>query len=87
MDGAVGNTLKVHIQRYGNTLEYELQVQDLWTLTPCRLLEYAGSVFQDLRYQIAFNHHVPIEGIVISDAEGSFMLGSSEEKIILSLNN
>lgn len=87
MDGAVGNTLKVQVQRHGNTLEYELQVQDLWTLTPCRLLEYSGSNFQDLRFQTAFDYNVPIEGVVLHDAEDPFILEGSGEKIIRSLNN
>lgn len=87
MDGAVGNTLSLQVWRHGNTLEFELQVQDLGTLTPYRLLEYAGSVFQDLRYQIAFAYNVPIKGVVLSDAGGSFTLKNSGVAMICSLDN
>lgn len=87
IDGAVGNLLKVQVQRHGNKLEYELKVQDLWTVTPCRLLEYAGASFEDLRYHTAFFHNVPLEGIRLSDDEGSFILDGSGDKMIRSFNN
>ena len=87
MDRAVGNTIEVRVQRHGNIFEYDIQVQDLFTLTPYRLLEYAGSTFQDLRYETAIDHHVPIEGVILSDAEGSFILKGCGEKLLRSLNN
>ena len=87
MDGAVGNSLKVQVQRHENTLEYKLRVQDLWILPPVRLLEYTGSVFQELRYQTAVDYNVPIGGVTISNAEGAFILDGDGAKLILSLNN
>jgi hypothetical protein len=87
MDGAVGNTLKVQVHRYGTELEFELKVQDLWKLMPYRLLEFAGSVLEDLCYHTAFAFYVPIKGVLLSNVEGSFRLGGSRNKLIYSLNN
>ena len=86
IDGLVGNKIEVRVQRHGKQLQYELQVQDLWTLTPYRLLIYAGCVFQDLRYQTAFDFHVPIAGVLISDT-GPFELEEPGEKVICSFDN
>ena len=85
MDGAVGKTLNVKAWRHGNTLEYELHVEDLWTITPCRLLQFAGASFQDLCYQEALKYHVPAGGVTVADAEGSFE--GLRKTIIRSLNN
>ncbi|KAL2036575.1 hypothetical protein N7G274_010671 [Stereocaulon virgatum] len=85
MDGAVGKALKVKAWRHGNTLEYELHVEDLWTITPCRLLQFAGASFQDLGYQEALKYHVPAGGVTVADAEGSFE--GLRKTTIRSLNN
>ena len=85
IDGVVGKSLRVKAWRHGNTLEYELHVEDLWTTTPCRLLQFTSASFQDLCYQEALKYRVPAGGVTIADAEGSFEgLG---ETIIRSLNN
>ena len=74
INDAVGATVNVRVQRNGKPLQFELQVQDLWTLTPFRLLQYAGDVFQDLRYQTAFDYHLPLKGVILLSDDGSFML-------------
>ena len=60
-------------------------MEDLWTITPYRLLQFAGASFQDLCYQEALKYHVPAGGVTVADAEGSFEgLGKT---IIRSLDN
>ena len=86
IDNAVGRTIKLRVHRHGDTFESEVQVQDLSTLTQYRLVEYAGSAFHALDNQTAFRNHMPLEGVVLCDDEGSFMLKGEGRKIIRSLN-
>ncbi len=86
MDDAIGDGIKVRVKRHQDDHDLVLKVQDLFQLTPHRILQFAGSTFHDVRYYTAFRYNVPIKGVVLADAEGSFKL-DGEYKLICSLNN
>ncbi len=86
MDDAIGDGIKVRVKRRQDDHDLVLKVQDLFQLTPHGILQFAGSTFHDIRYYTAFRYNVPIKGVVLADAEGSFKL-DGEYKLICSLNN
>ncbi len=86
MDDAIGDVINVRVKRHQDDRELVLKVQDLFQLTPHRILQFAGSTFHDLRYYTAFRYNVPINGVVLANAEGSFELDDGY-KLICSLNN
>jgi len=86
IDEAVEKQINVRIARYGTEYVFDLNVQDFFKLTPYRLLEFAGSVFHDVRYGAAFRYNVPIEGVLLPIAKGSFNLHGEGNKLICSLN-
>lgn len=87
LDVAVGEVLQIQAHHYRHNARYELKVQNLWEFTTCRLLWYAGSVFQPLGYQTAIHYNVPIESVLLSNADGSFTKDGPDMKIISSLGN
>ena len=87
LDEAVGTTLQVEANRCGQIVKYEIEVQDLWSLVGDRLLEFAGSVFQDFGYHSAFSANAPIGGVLICDAAGSFKTEIDEQKLVCSMKN
>lgn len=86
LDNATGDGIKIRVKRFQEDHELELKVQDLFQLTPYQLLQFAGSTFHDVRYYTAFRYNIPIKGVVLAEAEGSFKL-DGEDQLICSLNN
>ncbi|KAH6721885.1 nuclear serine protease-like protein HtrA2/Nma111 [Leptodontidium sp. MPI-SDFR-AT-0119] len=72
LDSSVGNTVKLLLQRRGKDVEVLLEVQDLYKITPNRLVTVAGGSFQDLSYQRARAHGVACRGVFLCNAGGSF---------------
>jgi len=87
MDEAVGKQINVRIARYGTEYVFDLNVQDFFKLTPYRLLEFAGSIFHDVRYGAAFRYNVPIKGVLLPIAKGSFSLDGKANNLICLLNS
>lgn len=54
MDDAIGDEIKVRVKRYQDDHNLVLKVQDLFQLTPHRVLQFAGSTFHNVRYYTAF---------------------------------
>lgn len=87
MNEAVGKQINVRIARYETEYVFDLKVQDFLKLTPYRLLEFAGSVFHNVRYGAAFRYNVPIKGVLLPMAKGSFSLDGKENNLICLLNS
>ncbi|VEU23405.1 DEKNAAC104690 [Brettanomyces naardenensis] len=78
LDSNVGNEVKILIQRGGQDMEVTCKVQDLHSITPDRYLSVCGATFNDLSYQLARIYGIPVRGLYVSNAGGSFVLGSPD---------
>jgi S1-C subfamily serine protease len=56
LDDAVGKTIEVEVERSGELVTLEIEVQDLHAATPSRFIEVGGAVINPLSYQQARNH-------------------------------
>jgi len=72
LDDNVGETLNLELDRGGATVQVNLQVQDLHSITPSVFLEVSGGVIHALSYQQARNFHFSCGLVYV--AEPGYML-------------
>jgi hypothetical protein len=56
LDGAVGHTIELQLERGGKPLTVQLPVTDLHDVTPSTMLELAGGSVHAVSYQQARNN-------------------------------
>ena len=78
LDSSVGKTVKILVQRGGQDVEVELDVENLHNITPDRFVSVAGASFHDLSYQQARLYAIPVKGVYVCEATGSFRFDSTE---------
>ena len=78
LDSSVGGKVKLLVQRGGEDVEVEPTVGDLHAITPDRFVTVAGSSFHDLSYQQARLYAIPVRGVYVCEASGSFRFENSE---------
>lgn len=78
LDSSVGQKVKVLVQRGGEDVEVELDVGDLHAITPDRFVAVAGGTFHNLSYQQARLYAIPVKGVFVAEAAGSFRFESTE---------
>ena len=83
LDSSVGKKVKILVQRGGRDLEVELEVGDLHAITPDRFVTVAGASFHDLSYQQARLYAIPVKGVYVCEAAGSFRFDSTESGWII----
>ena len=83
LDSSVGKKVKFLVQRGGRDIEVELEVGDLHAITPDRFVTVAGASFHDLSYQQARLYAIPVKGVYICEAAGSFRFDSTESGWII----
>lgn len=67
LDGHVGGTLGVMVERGGQRFEHELNVGDLDRITPHEYIEFGDGVFHELSYQQARHFYRPVEGVYVAN--------------------
>ncbi len=67
LDGNVGNTISVVVERSGERVEHMLPVDDLHGITPDEYIEYGDGVFHKLSYQQARHFYRPVEGVYVAN--------------------
>ena len=67
LDGNVGKSLQVEVQRGGQTLTRSLGVEDLHAITADEYLEFGESVVHTLSYQQARHFNLPIKGVYVAN--------------------
>ncbi|KAH3676150.1 hypothetical protein WICMUC_002172 [Wickerhamomyces mucosus] len=78
LDSSVGEEIEVVLQRGGEYVKVKTTVGDLHAITPNRYLNVAGASFNDMSYQMARIYAIPVKGVFINNATGSFFLEKSE---------
>ncbi|CAK7897373.1 pro-apoptotic serine protease Nma111p [[Candida] anglica] len=79
LDDNVGKTLKFVLQRGAKLIEHDIVIGDLHKITPSRYVEVAGASFNDLSYQVARCYCIPVKGVFVNDASGSFEFSPYEK--------
>ncbi|KAK7684076.1 hypothetical protein QCA50_012718 [Cerrena zonata] len=72
LDSSVGKTLEFVIQRGGKELKQSITIGNLHDITPDQYVDVAGASFNNLSYQVARCYCIPVKGVFINDASGSF---------------
>ncbi|CAO3702707.1 unnamed protein product [Rhizopus stolonifer] len=88
LDEAVGQQVTLMISRGKKTLEVEVKIQDLHSITPDRFVEIGGGVVHELSYQLAKSYSQPVGGVYV--ATSGHMLASASawrKSMIVSVNN
>jgi len=67
LDDAVGQRIKLSIERGGQAFERDIAVQDLYAITPDRFLEFGDAIVHDLSWQQARHINKPIRGIYVAN--------------------
>lgn len=79
LDENVGKELKFVIQRGGEELTQYIKIGNLHDITPDQYVEVGGASFNNLSYQIARCYCMPVRGVFINDASGSFEVSPFEK--------
>jgi S1-C subfamily serine protease len=74
LDDHVGKTVTMTIQRATWIIDVELDVGNLYHITPARFVSVAGASFNDLSYQVARRYSMSLKnaGVYVCKAAGSF---------------
>lgn len=83
LDSSVGKKVKILVQRGGKDVVVELEAGDLHAITPDRFVTVAGASFHDLSYQQARLYAIPVKGVFVSEAAGSFRFDNTESGWII----
>jgi pro-apoptotic serine protease NMA111 len=74
LDSSVGGKVRLLIQRGGEDMEEDLDVQDLHAITPDRFVTVAGGSFHNLSYQQARLYAIACKGLYVCEAAGSYKM-------------
>lgn len=79
LDSGIGNDIEIIIQRGGIESTVVCKVGDLHNITPDRYVEVCGATFNELSYQMARFYALPVKGVFICSASGSFNFDNKEK--------
>jgi pro-apoptotic serine protease NMA111 len=68
LDDKVGKTVHLEVERRGALQAFDVPVVDLHAITPSAYLEVGDSTLNDLSYQQARNHAIPLGGVYVASA-------------------
>ncbi|EGW34729.1 uncharacterized protein SPAPADRAFT_47814 [Spathaspora passalidarum NRRL Y-27907] len=96
LDENVGKELEFVIQRGGVEIKQMIKVGNLHDITPNTFVTVSGATFNNLSYQIARCFCLPVKGVYVNNASGSFefsnqdptgwLLETVDDKLVENLN-
>ena len=87
LDGSVGTSVEVELERGGKLVSAKLPVGDLHAITPSAYAEFGDVVLNTLSYQQARHFNVPIRGVYVANPGYVFSsAGITRGAIVLQLN-
>ncbi|KAJ2388265.1 hypothetical protein GGI05_003838, partial [Coemansia sp. RSA 2603] len=88
VDSSVGKSVVMHVFRNNDLIDVEIPVQDLFDVTPTKMLRVGGTYMHNMSLQLAVNKSLPITGVcVVHETSGFFQDSLSKEfRIIDSVN-
>lgn len=78
LDSNVDKKVSLLVQRGGKDVEVELHVGDLHAITPDRFVTVCGASFHNLSYQQARLYAIPVKGVYVCEAAGSFKFETTD---------
>ncbi|KAI4137907.1 MAG: hypothetical protein L6R39_007055, partial [Caloplaca ligustica] len=78
LDSHVDKRVSLLVQRGGKDVQVELDVGDLHAITPDRFVTVCGASFHNLSYQQARLYAIPVKGVYVCEAAGSFRFESMD---------
>lgn len=79
LDSSVGDEIIIVVQRGSKDISFRCTVGDLHIITPSRYVEVCGANFHELSYQMARCYALPVKGVFVASATGSFDLDPKEK--------
>ena len=67
LDGAVGGTVEVTVERGGERVQQRLPVADLHAITPAEYFTFGDAVVHTLSYQMARHFNAPARGVYVAN--------------------
>lgn len=67
LDGSVGRTVDITVERGGERIEQTLPVADLHAITPAEYFEFGDAVVHTLSYQMARHFNSPVSGVFVAN--------------------
>jgi len=67
LDGMVGETITIEIERGGRQIMHELQVSDLHEISPDEFLEFGDAIVNNLSYQQARHYNHSISSVYVAN--------------------
>ncbi len=68
LDSNVGKVIEVEIERGGQSIVYDIAVDDLHSITPDEYLEFGDAIVNQLSYQQARHYNRKAEGVYVANA-------------------
>jgi len=78
-DTSIDEEVTLVVQRGGINHTIVIRIQDLHSITPARYVEVCGATANDLSYQMARCYALPVKGVFLSSATGSFNFDTKEK--------
>ncbi|QLG70325.1 hypothetical protein HG535_0A02630 [Zygotorulaspora mrakii] len=79
LDQNVNKEIEILVQRGGVDHTIKCEVGDLHKITPDRYVEVCGASFHELSYQMARPYALPVRGVFLCSASGSFDFDAKEK--------
>ena len=67
VDGSVGESVTLVVERYGEVIDVEVGVRDLHSITPRDFISFGDAVVHDLSYQQARHYNRAIDGVYVAN--------------------
>ncbi|ODV58700.1 Nma111p [Ascoidea rubescens DSM 1968] len=87
LDSNVDQNIDIVVQRSGKDFSINCKVQNLHSITPDRYVQVSGAIFHTLSYQMARMFGLPVKGVFICYASGSFRRSNDTGWLIDSIDN